>query len=116
IPIAFTSDRTKRNRRKLATEKRNQPPTEGNATNNSPYAVQAGFDAELASTVISLLYEDAENPARNIAVAIAPDLGSNLFRFRVGEYDIIYCEPDLLKQKDFTGNFVLWPLPNRMRE
>src|SRR5207248_3053871 len=36
--------------------------------------------------------------------------------FRVGEYDLIYCEPDLLKQKDFTGNFVLWPLPNRMRD
>ncbi|HZS77742.1 MAG TPA: aldose 1-epimerase [Ktedonobacteraceae bacterium] len=96
----------------MSTEERN----ESNATNNSHYATQIAFDAELDSTVISLFYQDRANPARNIEVSVAPDLGSNLFRFRVGEHDIIYCEPALLKRKDFTGNFVLWPFPNRMRD
>lgn len=86
------------------------------ANNNGPYAFHAGYDTELASAVISLFYRDSQNPARNIEVAIAPDLGSNMFRFRVGEHDLIYCEPALLKQRDFTGNFVLWPFPNRMRD
>jgi aldose 1-epimerase len=48
--------------------------------------------------------------------AVAPDLGSNLFRWRVGAHELIYCEQDLLKQMNFTGDFVLWPLPNRVRD
>lgn len=89
---------------------------ERHGANGSPYIAQVGVDPELGSTVISLLYEDRENPSRSITVGIAPDLGSNMFRFRVGEHDIIYCEPDLLKRRDFTGNFALWPLPNRVRD
>ncbi len=84
--------------------------------NDSPFTAQVGFDAEISSTVISLSYEDRANPARSITVGIAPDLGSNMFRFRVGTFDIIYCEPDLLTRRAFTGNFVLWPLPNRIRD
>ena len=90
--------------------------TEAQKANADPYTARIDFDRALDSTVISLLYEDRENPSRSIEVAIAPELGSNMFRFRVGEHDLLYCEPDLLKQKAFTGNFVLWPFPNRMRE
>ena len=89
---------------------------EHHGANDSSYTAQVGVDPELNSTVISLLYEDREDPSKSIIVGIAPDLGSNMFRFRVGEHDLIYCERDLLKQKDFTGNFVLWPLPNRVRD
>lgn len=100
----------------MTDENTNGSSTEHKAANNSPYTAQVDFDQNLNSTVISLSYNDRDNPSRNIVIGIAPDLGSNMFRFRVGEYDVIYCEPDLLKQKDFTGNFVLWPLPNRMKE
>ncbi|MFL5700249.1 MAG: aldose 1-epimerase [Ktedonobacteraceae bacterium] len=89
---------------------------EHHRANDRTYTAQVGVDPELNSTVISLQYEDRENPARSITVGIAPDLGSNMFRFRVGAHDIIYCEPDLLRRRDFTGNFVLWPLPNRVRD
>src|SRR6266699_6246162 len=89
---------------------------ERHGANDSPYTARVGVDPELNSTVISLQYEDRANPARSITVGVAPDLGSNMFRFRVGEHDIIYCEPDLLKRRDFTGNFVLWPFPNRVRD
>ncbi len=83
---------------------------------NRPFSAHIAFDHQLDSTVISLAYRDSDEPARSIEVGIAPDLGSNLFRFRVGQYDLIYADPALLRQKDFTGNFVLWPLPNRVRD
>ncbi len=73
-------------------------------------------DPAIDTTVISLVYRDQENPERSIDVGIAPELGSNMFRFRVGSHDLIYCEQAVLKEKGSTGNFVLWPLPNRVRD
>lgn len=81
-----------------------------------PYSARVRFDRELGSTVVLLAYEDRQHPASSITIEIAPDLGSNLFRFRIGTHEIIHCAPELLKQRGFTGNFVLWPFPNRMRE
>jgi aldose 1-epimerase len=82
----------------------------------SPFVGEIVDDVEIGSTVISLQYKDPQHPERNLSVGIAPELGSNLFRFRVGEHDIIHCERELLKSRDFTGDFVLWPLPNRVRD
>lgn len=81
-----------------------------------PFTALTAFDPALKTTVISLMYNDRENPSQSIIVCIAPDLGSNMFRFRVGAHDLIYCDPELLKKADFTGNFVLWPFPNRVRD
>lgn len=64
---------------------------------------------------ITLKYRD-ENPKKNLKVSIAPKLGSNMFCFRSGENNIIYCNKELLIKKDFTGNFVMWPIPNRVRD
>ncbi len=80
------------------------------------YNATIEFDPELGSTVITLTYTDPHHRARDLSVGIAPELGSNLFRFQAGGHDLIYCNRDLLKQKGFTGNFVLWPLPNRVRD
>ena len=82
---------------------------------NSFYTAEVSQDLALNSTVISLSYIDQSNSSRNTVVCIAPELGSNMFRFRVGEHDLIYTDQALLKDKDFTGNFVLWPFPNRVR-
>jgi aldose 1-epimerase len=73
-------------------------------------------DQSLNSPVIILSYTDPLNSDHNLSVKIAPELGSNLFSYRAGNYDLIYCEDELLKQKAFTGNFVLWPFPNRIRD
>lgn len=100
----------------MTAHNRSESSSECGAANNNPYTALVNFDRNLDSTVISLYYKDKQNPSQNIMVSIAPDLGSNMFRFRAGEYEIIYYEPDLLKQKDFTGNFVLWPLPNRLMD
>ncbi|MBE3561086.1 MAG: aldose 1-epimerase [Ktedonobacteraceae bacterium] len=93
-----------------------QPDTNDMIARQGPFTVRIGFDAELATTVIALSYTDATDQARDITVKITPELGSNMFGFRVGEHDLIYYERDRLKRRDFTGNFVLWPLPNRVRD
>jgi aldose 1-epimerase len=80
------------------------------------YTAEVGQDLALQTTVISLSSTDQSNSSRNALVCIAPEFGSNLFRFRVGEYDLIYTDQLLLKQRDFTGNFVMWPFPNRVRD
>jgi aldose 1-epimerase len=98
------------------TNEQSSSPAEQTAASTTPYTAKVSVDQNLGSTVIALGYQDRENPARNISIGIAPELGSNLFRFRVGEHDLIYCEQDLLKRMDFTGDFVLWPLPNRVRD
>jgi aldose 1-epimerase len=72
-------------------------------------------DQGLKSSVITLAYKNPVDSTRHLSISVAPDLGSNFFSYQVGEYDLIYCDRELLKQKAFTGNFVLWPFPNRVR-
>lgn len=100
----------------MNTEDKKDTSTEFSAATNNPYTANVAVDPELETTVITLAYEDKDNPSRSITIGIAPELGSNMFRFQAGKYDLIYCEPGLLKQRDFTGNFVLWPFPNRVRD
>ncbi len=91
------------------------PSTEDQPVGNKHYTADVSQDLELNTTIISLSASDKSNPSRNALVCIAPEFGSNLFRFRVGEHDLIYTDQALLKNKGFTGNFVLWPFPNRVR-
>jgi len=98
------------------TDKHNPTSSTGyQSGSNSFYTAEVSQDLALNSTVISLSYVDRSNSSRNTVVCIAPELGSNMFRFRVGDQDLIYADQALLKDKDFTGNFVLWPFPNRVR-
>ncbi|HEX4208092.1 MAG TPA: aldose 1-epimerase [Ktedonobacteraceae bacterium] len=90
--------------------------THTSSSDTPAFRAEVGFDAGIGSTVISLGYTNATNPAHNLLACIASDLGSNLFRLQTGEHELIYCEQDLLKQRNFTGDFVLWPLPNRIRD
>jgi len=80
------------------------------------YTAEVDKDPELQTTTLSLCSIDQSNASRNIRASIAPELGSNLFRFRVGEHELIYTDQLLLKRRDFTGTCVLWPFPNRVRE
>jgi Galactose mutarotase and related enzymes len=83
--------------------------------------MQGAFSAEIAqykeldTTIVSLAYTDKSHPEHSMEISVAPELGSNLFHFRVGEHELIYHETDLLKKREFTGDYVLWPLPNRVR-
>jgi len=79
------------------------------------FSSQIFTDKELESTIITLKYTDSQDADKNMSISIAPELGSNLFSFRAGNYDLIYCDKELLKKRVWTGCFVLWPLPNRVR-
>ncbi len=71
---------------------------------------------EVYGTVVTLRYTPSSDGKKPITVSVAPDRGSNMFAFRYGESDIIYTEPELLKTCGFTGNFVLFPTPNRVKD
>jgi aldose 1-epimerase len=84
--------------------------------NTGPYAATVAHEPEIGTTVIALSYHDPAHPERSLTVGIAPKLGSNLFRFRAGTHDLLHYTPEMLKRMDFTGDFVLWPFPNRVRD
>ena len=81
----------------------------------SAFSAVIGKDWELG-TVLSLQYNNRKDPRQSVEIAIAPEFGSNMFRFRADEEDIFYCDRELLKESDWTGAFPLWPLPNRVRD
>src|SRR5947209_870700 len=99
------------------TDEHSQVPSTGDqSVSSSRYTAEVGQDPALQTTTLSLSSTDRSNSSRNTLVCIAPEFGSNLFRFRVGEHDLIYTDQQLLKKRDYTGNFVLWPFPNRVRD
>ena len=65
--------------------------------------------------VITLSYSPT-NHRRGITASVAPELGSNLFSLTFGGDDIIISDKKLLEQCGFTGNFPLFPTPNRVRD
>ena len=80
------------------------------------HTVKVSQDQTLDTLVLTLASTNQGDSSRNAMVSIAPELGSNLFRFRVGEHELIHTEQALLQSMGFTGNFVLWPFPNRIRD
>lgn len=88
------------------------------AFNNVPggYAAEIISDNELNTPAVALSYTDLHDPARNQLVQIAPALGSNWYRWRVGEHELLYVERADLLKRGHTGTFVLWPFPNRVRD
>jgi aldose 1-epimerase len=99
------------------TEEHNQISSTGDqSASNRFYRAEVGQDQALQTTIISLSSTDQSNSSHNALVCIAPEFGSNLYRFRVGEYELIYTDQILLKKRDYTGTFVLWPFPNRVRD
>ena len=86
------------------------------STNDRLHSAEVSQDSVLNTTTISLTSIDQSNSSHDILVKIAPEYGSNLFRFRFGEHDLIYTDPELLTKRNFTGTFVLWPFPNRVRD
>ena len=99
------------------TEEHNQISSRGDQTaSNWLYSAEVIMDQELQTTTISLSSTDQSNSSHNTVVCIAPEFGSNMYCFRVGEHDLIYTDHQLLKKRDYTGNFALWPFPNRVRD
>lgn len=71
--------------------------------------------AESAERVLRLGFQTA-HPEDKVIAEISPCYGSNLFRLQLGGLDLIHCDKKLLRKGDFTGSFVMWPIPNRLRD
>lgn len=79
------------------------------------FSSQITSDTFFKTKILTLTYTDPITPDKNISISVAPEFGSNLFSFKSGKNNLIYCDKELLKDRDWTGCFVLWPLPNRVR-
>lgn len=52
---------------------------------------------------------------QRLSLTLAPEFGSNLTSLRVGGWELIYTDREILKRHGFTGFFNLFPFPNRVR-
>jgi aldose 1-epimerase len=82
----------------------------------SSYSARLVAYPELQSDVVELRFESSSRPEQNITAAIAPALGSNIVRLDLGTHQLIYADHALVRQAGWTGCFVVWPLPNRIRD
>jgi aldose 1-epimerase len=52
---------------------------------------------------------------QSVNLSLAPEYGCNLTSFKYQNQELIATDLTLLKRHDFTGCFVLWPFPNRVK-
>lgn len=50
---------------------------------------------------------------KELCVKVAPELGNNVYCFKVGDVDVIHHDPRHDVASYFTGNPILYPIPNR---
>jgi aldose 1-epimerase len=81
----------------------------------SAFSARLVADSALQTDVVELCFESPDSMERRVVAAVAPAFGSNLVRLDVGEHRLIHVEPGLVRAAGWTGCFVLWPIPNRVR-
>lgn len=72
------------------------------------------FDESLKSKVLQLSFADSLNKS-SFTVRISPKYGSNIVSIKRNETEYIYTESETLLNHGFTGNYILFPFPNRIK-
>lgn len=67
-------------------------------------------------TVVTLFHTPTEKTHKPVSVSVAPELGSNMFSFIYGGHELIFADSEILEQAGFTGTYVLFPTPNRVKD
>lgn len=80
---------------------------------NFSFAVEK---SDTLHTVITLSYSPESVHQKPMSVKIAPNMGSNLFSWIYDGNEIIYSEKEVLEQAGFTGTYVMFPTPNRVKD
>jgi aldose 1-epimerase len=80
---------------------------------NSPFSFSIDTTTH-PYTVISLVYNPTTG--KPMKVQVAPEQGSNMFSWFYGADTIIVYDEQILAKRGFTGNFVLFPTPNRVKD
>lgn len=65
---------------------------------------------------LRLKFNPKDGSKRVLSATISPFYGSNLTSFKFGDQELICTDEEALRQKKFTGTFVMWPIPNRLRD
>jgi aldose 1-epimerase len=66
--------------------------------------------------VVCLKYKGAGEGENTIEAAISPFFGSNLFKIKFNDKDLIYTDYKVFNNRGFTGIYVLFPFPNRVKD
>lgn len=67
------------------------------------------------TTAIVLGYKAFNKNTKDIIIKIAPELGNNLYCFKIGEYEVVHYDPKYSLTSYYTANPILYPIPNRLR-
>ena len=60
-------------------------------------------------------YRKEKEGESNLQLKISPKLGDNLYCFRVDSYDVVHYDTYFSLLSYYTGNPILYPFPNRLR-
>lgn len=64
---------------------------------------------------IVLGYKPKDVKKQELLLKVSPQRGNNLYCFKVGQYDVIHYDPKYELTSYYTGNPILYPFPNRLR-
>ncbi|MGD1820846.1 MAG: aldose 1-epimerase [Pleomorphochaeta sp.] len=75
------------------------------------------YDTEIIEGKLSYLlgYNKENIGEHNVLIKVSPTLGNNLYCFRVDEYEVIHYDSYFSLNSYYTGNPILYPFPNRLR-
>src|SRR5689334_15671625 len=107
--VCSSSRRNERENHRMTGEY-NQISSKGDhSASHRRYTAPVDQDPALQKTCISLSSIDQSNSSRTIQLCIAPECGSNLYRFLVVEHDLIYTDKLLLMKRITTGTSGRFP-------
>lgn len=73
----------------------------------------ARFETIHGRRSVVMEYKDKNDPKKDVTIKVAPELGNNLYCFRVGEHEIIHYDDRHALASYYTGNPIIYPIPNR---
>lgn len=60
-------------------------------------------------------YHAYDSGLNDLLIKVSPENGNNLFCFKIGDHDVIHYDDHYKLTSFYTGNPILYPIPNRLR-
>lgn len=72
------------------------------------------YESMQGRRAIVLGYKSPDAARQDLLIKVVPELGNNLYCFRVGKYDVVHYDEQFALTSYYTGNPILYPFPNRV--
>lgn len=72
------------------------------------------YEAMQGRRAIVLGYKSPNDQTRDLLIKVVPELGNNLYCYRVGKHDVVHYDNQFALTSYYTGNPILYPFPNRV--